>query len=363
MRPGLLLVVLAGCGDLSGFSGDAPPLAVVHVEATGDLEMVRTPGANDEKLRVGVVWGTDWLPEALCFLPPSTPELAATVAAGCRDPLSFTPTRVAASVPLTPNVPVDIPLDALPAADVMFGDVTARVAYASLVVFDDRDDSRTLELARARRLPGGSFNPDDDPVLTNDIVYGASFIAMSKPDQRLAFREGSFVETGFYPRHGCEGPLPAFSILGAGGFSIMDAIAATAAGVLPSEPPGSCTASKPEDATVVIPLQPSTEVREVGCEQRRSDSSVRYRQPPTDEPDLGDRDYACTGIPQFGEPDPATADIVQLVVATKPEETCKGLTHYTLIGCHEGNLVCDAPAWDYRANPPAWWPCPAMAAR
>lgn len=355
MKALLGLALVAGCGDLAGFGGDVPPLATLHVEAVGDFETVRAPGATGENLRIALVWGTEWLPEALCFLPPDTPELAATVAAGCRNPLSFTPDRLAASVPIVPNVPADLTLASLPAADVMYGDVTARVAYGSLVVFDDRDATGTLELARPHRLPTGGFDPEQD-VLTNDIIYGASFVAMTEPDQRLAFREGGFVETGFYPRHGCDAPLPAFSVLGAGGFSLADAVAATAAGTLPAEPAGTCSEAKPEATTVMIPFRPSAEVRETGCQQRALDSSVRYRQPPADMPDLDGRAFACTTIPQLGG-DTSTEGIVQLVVATRPEETCKGLTHYTLIGCDEGKLVCDTPEWDFRANPPSWWPC------
>jgi hypothetical protein len=349
------LLLLAGCGDLVGFGGPVPPLATLHVEATGDFESVRVPNATAEDLKIALVWGTQWLQEPLCFLPPESPEVATVVAAGCRDPLAFTPTRVAGSVAIAPNLPADLTLFELPSAEIMFGDVTARVAYGSLVVFDDRDHSGTLELARARRLPVGGFDEDEDNT-SRDIVYGASFVGMDEPDQRLAFREGGFVETGFYPRHGCDAPLPAFSILGAGGFSLADALAATAAGMLPAEPPGTCTGAKPEDVTAAIPLRPNAEVREAGCEQRRLDSSVRYRQPPTDSPDLAAHPFACAGIPQLGDDTPS--DIVQLVVAGSPDDSCRGLTHYTLIGCDEGRLVCDAPEWDFRTDPPAWWPCP-----
>jgi hypothetical protein len=359
IRACLVLSLVAGCGDLVGFGGATPPFTTVHVETTGDLDAVRVMNATNEDLRVGLAWATAWLPEALCFLPPESPEVAAVVAAGCRNPLSFTPDRVASSVPIAPNTPVDLSLFELPSAEVLYGGVTARVAFGSLVVFDDRDHSGTLELARARRLPTVGFDPEEDSP-TNDLVYGASLVAMTEPDQRLSFREGDFIESGFYPRHGCGAPLPAFSILGAGGFSLADAVAATAAGVLPSEPAASCTQDPPENVTVSIPLRPNPEVREVGCEQRNLDSSVRYRQPPADQPDLADRTFACAKIPQFGADD-GTGGIIQLVVASKPAETCRGITHYTLVGCREGKLVCDAPVWDLRTNPPAWWPCPVGA--
>ncbi len=352
-----LVASLAGCDNLVGFSGDVTPLVTIHVEATGDFEAVRVPNAVNEDLQVAVVWGTQWLPEALCFVPPESPELATTVLAGCRNPLSFTPVQVTSGVPLSPNTPADISLYELPAADLLFGSVTARVAYASLVIFDDRDHSGTLELARARRQPTRGFDGEED-MPTNDIVYGASFVAMTEPDTRLGYREGAFIETGYFPRHGCGAPLPAFSLLSAGGFSILDAVMATQNNMLPSQDPATCHEDKPDDTTVKIPLRPTAQVREVGCEQRRLDSSVRYREPPEMSPDLTTRPFACAGIPSLSG-DTGTPDSqIQLVIATGPDETCKGITHYTLLGCDEGKLTCDNPEWDYRATPPDWWPCP-----
>ena len=358
----LLALALAGCDDLTGFGGEAPPFATIRVQTSGDFEAVRVPMAPDEELRVGLVWGEQWLPEAMCFLPPESPEVAAVVAAGCRNPLSFTPVRVSESEPLVRGGITELSLSELPSADLMVGDLTARVAYASIVVFDDRDRDGTLQLGRARRFPQGGFNPNPDEVVTRDVVYGASFVAMSEPDTRLAFREGGFFETGFYPRHGCDAPLPAFSLLSAGGFSFAAAVAATAAGMLPSEDPATCSEVKPEDAIVTVPFRANTEVREVGCEQRREDSSVRYRQPPDEPLELANLTYACAKIPSFGTDTGGSTDgIIQLVVATRAEDTCKGLTHYTLIGCdEETTFECDAPEWDFRANPPAWWPCPAQ---
>ena len=183
-----------------------------------------------------------------------------------------------------------------------------------------------------------------------------------EPDQRIAFREGAFVETGFYPRHGCDAPLPAFSILGAGGFSIADAIAATAAGVLPAETAASCTEDKPEDVTVAIPLAAPDRGRARSAATQRDLDSQRAlpRSPPTDPPDLAGRSQACAKIPQLGG-DTGTDAIVQLVVATLPEESCRGITHYVLEGCDRGTLTCDVPDWDFTASPPAWWPCPVTA--
>ena len=349
-----LASALAGCGDLEGFGGEVTALATIRFEATGDFEAVRVAGATDEQLRVALVWAEQVLPEAMCILPPESPEVMTVVAAGCRNPLSFSPDRVTDNVPLADGALV---LTALPAADLMVGDVTARVAYASLVIYDDRDSTGTLELGRARRFPQGGFDPGPDVVPTRDVIYGASFVAMTEADTRLAFREGDYIESGFYPRRGCGAPLPAFSILSAGGFSFAQAIAATAAGTLPSQDPATCAEAKPEDTVVRVPFRTPAEVQEVGCEQRREDSTVRYRQPPDEPLDLANLTYACAKIPSFGEEE--APDLIQLLVASPADDRCKGLTHYTLFGCDESeNLVCDVPEWDFRANPPAWWPCP-----
>ncbi|HEY4057583.1 MAG TPA: hypothetical protein VGM39_13285 [Kofleriaceae bacterium] len=346
----LLLLLLGACDDLVGFGGPTAPLATLNVEATG------TPPAGAD-LRIALVWGTQWLPEPLCIIPQSDPSVAAVIAAGCRNPLSFTPDRVATSVAVTPNVPAQIELNQLPSADVMVGDVTARVAYGSLVVFDDVDHDGILSLGRAIRLPAEDMRgPDDEPDTNDakDIVVGASFVAMTEPDERLAYREGGFDLTGYYPRRSCGEPAAGYSIVGAGGFTYDAALQATLAGELPEEDPASCV-QEDVSSLVEIPFRPTAEVSEVACQIRRTDSSVRYREPPQ-ELDLSNHTYACTSIPTFGD-DHSTDGIVQLVVATGAGEECKGLTHYTLLGCDEGELVCDDYEYDIRATPPSWWPC------
>lgn len=365
MRVCLLAILLGACGDLESFSGTATPLATITVTATGDLGAVQLPGADDPDLHVALAWGEQWFPEAMCFLPPESPEVAAVLAEGCRNPLSFTPSRVTADAPLVPNEPVTLALTDLPAADLMVGTVEARIAYASFVIYDDRDHDGQMQLLRPQRVPGGGFDgdmggdmmpPGGIPV---SIVYGASFVAMTEPDTRLAFREGDFFESGFYPRHGCGDPLPAFSLLSAGGFTFEEAIAATAAGTLPSQDPATCSEAPADDVSVTIPLRPTSEVRETACEQRREDSSVRYRQPPDEAPDFTTRQFACASIPNLGGDPIAPEGTVQLIVSSRADAPCKSITHFTLFGCDESSsLMCDAYEWDFRANPPAWWPCP-----
>lgn len=344
-----VLALLAACDDLGQFAGEPTTLAAVTIVATGEA-------TGD--LHAALVWGTQWLPEPLCFLPPESPEVAAVIAAGCRDVLAFTPMRPGASRPIVVGEPAVLDIVQLPSADVMVGGLTARIAYASIVVFDDIDGDGVLTLGRARLLPAGVFDGGGGPdaneaaeAKIGDPIVGASFVSMTEPDQRLAFREGEFVETGFYPRHGCGVPPRGFSVLAAGGFSYDAAIAATLAGELPSQDPAACSERAPDAAAIEIPMRPALEV---GCEQRRDDSSVQYRDPPIASP-LAGHAFACAPIPALGDDTPT--GITQLVVATAPDEACKGLTHYALVGCEDSSLECDHYEWDLRANPPGWWPC------
>jgi len=340
-----LALVLAGCGDLVGFGGPVTPLATIDINVSGD-PMADAP-------RVALVWGAPYLIEPLCFLPPETPEVAAVLAQGCRDPFGFLPDRVGANAELVGST-AEISLFELPAADVMVGDVTARVAYGTFVLYDDRDGNGTLDLGRPRRpvSPDDEGPPGQDSV---DIVRGASFVSMTEPDQRLAFREGAFIQTAFYPRAGCGAPLLAFSVLAAGGFTAQDAIAATLRGELPTEDPASCAQSPVEAAPIVITVRPPEEVTEVACTERRVDSSTRYRDPPVEMPDLTNRLLACAGLPDFGGG--PSSDVIQLLVSSATDARCRGLTHYVLRGC-DNDPNCEMPEWDLTATPPAWWPCP-----
>lgn len=345
-----LLLALCACDDLDGLAGKATPLATFRYDVTGDFESVRVPGATDETLRVALVWGAQWLSEPLCFLPPESPEAEAVIAAGCRDPFGFVPDRVDENAVLGDP----ISLYALPAADVLVGDVTSRIAYASLLVYDDRNDSGRLELGRAQRVPTPDDNdpqPPPDP-LGRDIVYGASFVTMLEPDTRVVLREGEYNDRfAFYPRVGCGAPARGFSIAAAGGFSEGEALSAALAGMLPRQDPTTCS-EQPPDATIPIALRPASELLETGCVGRGADSAVRYREPPADPPDLAGRVAACVKVPRFGE----GPDITQYVVSTHVDARCKILTHYILAGCDE-DAACPLPEWDRTANPPAWWPC------
>jgi hypothetical protein len=360
----VLVIVLACCGKLQGISGNAPPLATMQVEVTAD------PGAAGEHLYVALVWGMQWLPEALCILPASTTpdgsnvsSAADAVTLGCRDPFGFVPMRVEANVPVTPGVPATISLEDLPASDVLVGDIDARVAYGGFVVFDDRNGTGNLELARANRISIGSDEEGSGSDGTNivdlpDVVYGASFMTMTAPDLRLAYREGAFVETAFYPRQGCADPPPAFSILGASGFSGSAALADVLAGTLPEESDLS-QCSEGSAATTVVPIGITTADldEEVACTESTADSSVRYREPMATAPDFSERTLACAPLPSLGGS--AVSPQIQLLVTGRTDDSCMGLTHYVLTGCRT-DASCQLPDWDHSEAPPSWWPCPLM---
>ena len=354
---GLALALLSGCGKLTGFGGPVPPLVSFQLMVTGDLTPFRPPNVTSENaLQVALVWGAQWLTEPFCVLPAESPMAGDVITAGCRDPFGFVPIRVAANQPVTIGETATLSLYDLPSADVMVGDVTARVAYGSLVVYDDRDGSGTLELAVPHRTRSGGNGPPMNEVSDSaDIVYGASFVTMVAPDQRIAFREGAFnAAAAFYPRSGCAAPPPGFSVLSAGGFTVAAGLAAAVTGQLPAEDPAACAAADPGATVVSIPVAAPADVREVSCVERTDDSSIRYREPPADPPDFSERATACAHLPSFDAGN--QSGLIQLVVSGRPEDRCKGLTHYTLRGCRQ-NVSCTVPDWDFTATPPAWWPC------
>jgi hypothetical protein len=340
-------LALAGCGDVVGFGGTPTPLATIQVATSGDVPAGAT-------LRAALVWGAQWLPEPFCILPAESDAAAAVISAGCPDSFGFVPARVGASAPVGQS----LKLFDLPAADVMIGDVTARVAYGSLVVFDDRNGSGTLELRRAAFAPDegqapDAGVPDGGPQGPADVVYGASFVSMTQPDQRLGYREGGFdAGAAFYPRSGCPAPPPGFSLLAAGGFTAQAALSAALSGTLPAEDPATC-ATATLDTTVTVAMRAPADVAQLAC-QRGSGGTTRYRAPPSDAPDLAGRTWACAHLPRLGSG--SASDMLQLVVAGPPDNACKGLLHYTLRGCNN-DPTCATPAWDRTASPPSWWPC------
>jgi hypothetical protein len=181
-----------GCSKAVGLGGTVTPLEKIQVQTSGDPARFTAAG-DTPSFRVALVWGLQWQPEPFCVLPPESPEAAAVIAAGCPDSFGFVPNLVGVDTAFQPGTVATLDLDTVPAADVMVGDLNGRVAYGSLIVYDDHNNDGTLDLRtpprfRRRGPPtepptyddGGSGGPAD-------LVYGASFISMTQSDQRVAY--------------------------------------------------------------------------------------------------------------------------------------------------------------------------------
>ena len=361
----------ASCGKLVGLGGPVTPLATIRVQVTGDVgQFIPDSGAGlTPSLRVALVWGQQWLPEPLCLLPPDSDAGAAVIAAGCPDILGFVPNRAAADAPVAADGTATLELINLPSADVMVGDVTARIAYASIYLYDDRNGNGTLDLwqppefDRRNALPVADAGTDPDI----DVVYGASFVSMTLPDQRVGFREGAFNATvAFYPRAGCPDPPPLFSILSAGGFTVEDALAAALAGELPQEDPATCGAATLDEAAVTFPAQAPEPIKQIRCVPAETSGFTRYHQPPEFTPDLANLTWACALLPQIPGDDAGVDDggvdvsgMQQLIIAGPPGAECRNIWHYIPRGCHD-DPACPVPQWPNSDGGvlPSWWPCP-----
>jgi hypothetical protein len=354
----LLAVLLVGCSNLEGLGGPASALVTLQVEATGDLGPLRPLGiSTDASLQVALVWGAQWWTEPFCIETPETNAVTDVMAAGCRDPFGFVPASVSASVPATIGESTSLALFDLPSTDLLVGTIGSRVGYASLVLYDDRDGDGTLGLSRPHPtgLTARGLGQQDTPD-SIDIVYGASLVTMTAPDQRVAFVQGTFdAASAFYPRKGCVAPPDGFSVLAAGGFSSAAGLAASAAGTLPSEDPASCVIEQsPDPLLVSIAAAAPGDVESVSCAERTLDGSTRYQEPPSEQPDFSGRVTTCAHLPSLGGVTPP--NLTQLVVSGRATDRCKGLSHYVLRGCTQ-DVSCAAPDWDLTGSPPSWWPC------
>jgi hypothetical protein len=367
-------VAAASCGKLVGLGGPVTPLATIRVEVPGEVApFIPDSGAGlTPNLRVTLVWGQEWLPEPLCLLPADSDAGAEVKAAGCPDILGFVPARVAADAPLAADGTATLELINLPSADVMVGDVTARVAYGSIYLYDDRNGNGTLDL---RAPPDRGEGRDQSPVADAgtdpdvDVVYGASLISMTLPDQRIAFREGAFNATiAFYPRAGCPDPPPLFSILSAGGFSLEEALVAAALGQLPQEDPATCGEATLDEGVFSVPPQAPEPIKQLRCLPADSAGFTSYRGPPDHAPDLQNLTWACVPLPRLPGDDGGVEDggvdvsgMEQLVIASPPGMECRNVWHYIPRGCRD-DPACATPTWTTDWTSPdggvaAWWPC------
>ena len=361
------LALLSACGELKGLQDTPSPLGTVHVK-------LGAASAAHGDLYVALVWGAQYLSEPFCALPPENAQAAKVIARGCRDPLGFVPLRVGGVAPVGADGRAALDFYDLPGADVMVGTLTGRVAYASLVVFQDTDGDASLAIdcpdgggheggGDGERDPNCNrdareHGPDKRP---QDTVRGASFISMGLPDRRVAFREGKFnAAAAFYPREQCTAPPAGFSVLGAGGFSTLDLLSSLLKGELPPEDPATCTTESLEEAVVevALPADPKGLPWGLDCAAPSKLGTTRYSEPPKDAPDFKKHTWACVGLPRLGggEAAPSGPPVQQLVVASAEDVHCPTVDHYLIAGC-ERDPTCDKPEWDRSSSVPEWWPC------
>ena len=283
--------------------------------------------------------GQQWLPEPKCTGYPDGLWLGSDAAsrAGCRDPFGFVPLRVEADVPVVPGEPATISLIDLPTSDVLVGDITARVVYGSFVLLRRSRWQRQLR-SRAREPDrrDGAWAPappgsNSNLPVSSRRVYGASFMTMTAAGSAALYREGAFVETAFYPRVGCADPPPAFSIIGASGFSSIPRSRRWSRHAAGRADLSQCSqgSARRRSYRSRRPRPTSTPSR---CTENTADSSVRYREPRATSPTSR---IACSGA--------ATADArlrlgsgphqTELIVTGRSDDSCNGLTHYVLRGC------------------------------
>ena len=397
---GAWLLVVAGCAEgVVGMEETLTPLATVRVRLAPGTDV-----SDLQRPRVGLVWGGQTLAEPTCWLAALglAGDAQAVAEVGCRDPLGFYPEEAGVSVPLQADGTAEIPLYALPSADWMVGDLTARLTYASVVLFDDGDGDQSLNLrfpwwGRGRAwVPaelrdeadfgggggGGGDGPpqsqDDDDEGERDTIHAASFVSMTRPDVRLSFREGGFdAVSAYYPRVGCEAPPVGYSLVGSGGFDAATAVLAFGKGELPQA--SDCFATTLQAGVVELARESTRTLTPVGCVRGNSSGSngaPRYREPPETAPWIPYATWAClplgaagsgilgaAGNPGSGKPagdgrgagDAPETKADDLVVAY-PLESCPALRHYTLRGCRN-DPRCEVPEWDLTETPPSWWPC------
>ncbi len=412
---GLLVVALAtACtGKVVGLSDNLAPLATLHVQlAPGtDVTDMKHP-------RVGLVWAGQTVVESFCWTATLSADstVRAVADAGCRDPLGFYPNYVGASAPLQPDGTADLSILALPAADLLVGDLSARVAFASVVLYDDRDGDGTLSLRSPHWLhrhdddplpsdgggpgehgdggPGGGEPDEADATADRDVLHAASLLSMTRPDVRVAFREGGFdALSAYYPREGCPPPPVGYSLVGAAGFSTLDAILAFAKGKLPATT--GCTATTLDVGAVELTRAATRTVQAVGCTRgsaANANGTPRYREAPAKGAFLEELPWVCRPIGAaalgplgrlVGGPDASgggkdgasgdargqpgsggnkgPAEISEELIVAYAETSCPALRHYTVRGCRN-DPRCAIPQWDLSGSPPDWWPCKVVAA-
>lgn len=313
--------VLSACGGVSELGAEPDALVTIRARLTAPIP---TPASGFTSLRAGLMWAGVPVFVPYCFEYGTNPlkplQVPSDVAElGCRDPFLVAPGLVGPSVAIDPeSTSFEIPIVQLPSAEVLIGTREQRIAYASVVVFDDRDGDGELDLSRGC----GQFG---DSGRGRETIYAASFSDLNERQTRISYVEGAFDQDSyFYPHPQCRSLPPE-------GFSIWEVDEIFAA--------DSRCEVHPIDEELELEPSLSRELRHLSCVQRSRESFPRP--PRMREPDE-DEIWECTK-------DGALA-------IANPECPCPEVRLFTLVGCYD-ELDCEKPDWDRRDTPPEWWPC------
>jgi len=376
------------CGEpLLGAQEDLSALATLKVELLPPFDPIEVKAP----LRLGVLWLDISAPDAWCVLhvtsalgfppsagaggeqtsaPPLTEELSALTAERCRDPLGVSPGLIGPSVAVAERLAqeggiIELPFTQLPSAEVLFGSPEARLGYATVVLFEDLDQNGTLSLGEPKRVGwrGGRGRDDEgeEGLKRPDRVIGASFQSLSRPHQRLVFREGAAVESPFfYPTVGCEAPPKGLSVLKSD-VTLAELVSALAPYLLNEASRGDEGGPAPEMPPEAPPL------RDDLCELKGLDEPLQLQ---VEAPSARLQELVCEPLEDAGEEPPEREpDGVELscvsateLLGSEPLESeggasCRGVHYWRLVGCPLGELSCEEPRWDMRSNVPSWWPC------
>ena len=323
----VMVIVEPGCGGVHDASVGSVPLVTLHghVDLGG---LARTQ--PDAALLGALIWAAVPTVNPVCLPFPPRAELAAV----CPDPYGVVAGEVSPGVPVDANGDFDLSILELPNLKLSVGDPATRVAYGSLIVFEDIDGNGKPSFpkapARSNRRPFSL----DATVVSADRIVAASFSSLRVPQRRIVFREGDFVSpSNFYPA--CLWTTDDRSTIPPPGFSILEVPPIEE----PLPPPSACRVDAVETRLTLSALSPDDGLALMCRAVAEVESLVR-------QPQIGDApsgEVVCLGprllATLFGMP-----------------RICPSLQSYALVGCGE-TPKCTVPEWDLTRFPPPWWTC------
>gem|GEM_PF-2725342 len=395
------MLASAGCDEgIKALEEKSEPLWTIPIKVTGDISKMlpKKMKAEDVNLRVGLVWAGVPNPPRFCIeaMMGLAKEASATAVAekGCRDIFGFVPSLIQASAPIGKDGTALLEIEHLPTAEVLVGTPEGRVAYGSLVIYDDRDNDRALKLRRGNHTftcreqhgPGNrgksSCGPEFEEgdgkgkVARTEGGEGSSGGQATPPAGGSSSSssgdkggnsgnngEGNGGDGGDGKKNNKKDRKEDW-IWGASWTSMIQPhvrvafregsfdVASLFYPTVGCDPPpqgfslidvsglptaSSCEVRDKDAGPVTIALEATETVSDVACTNDNFHFHDSRRKPDTSQP------WVCT------------AGNRALIAANTPS-LCKGLSAVSIVGCRS-TAACKEPDWDFTKTPPTWWPC------